>query len=97
MTRYRTNTSDEAYAAFASKAPTFRAIVHKVLCSHPNGLTVDETCAITKLPRYQLQPRFTELLKKEMIRDTGARRRNVSGAKAIVWRATVLDRLEGEA
>ncbi|WP_288338499.1 hypothetical protein [uncultured Sphingomonas sp.] len=92
----RTDTSAAAYAGIAPVADHLRAIVHRVLCEHPAGLTVDETCAIAEYPRYSLQPRFTELRHKGMIRDTGERRRNVSGANAIVWRATVLDRQEAE-
>ena len=93
----RTDTSAAAYAGIAPIADHLRAIVHKTLCSHPAGLTVDEACGIAGYPRYSLQPRFTELRKKEMIRDTGMRRRNVSGANAIVWRATILDRQEASA
>lgn len=72
-----------------------RALVHKTLCIHGDA-TVDEICAVTGRPRYSLQPRFTELRKAKAIRDTGLRRRNVSGANAIVWRACVLD-LMGDA
>ncbi|MEJ8631463.1 hypothetical protein P0F65_20015 [Sphingomonas sp. I4] len=60
----------------------------KTLYAHPNGLTVDETCAAAGYPRYSLQPRFTALRDRKAIFDTGLRRRNVSGAKAIVWRIT---------
>jgi hypothetical protein len=70
-----------------------RYIVHKALCDHGDS-TVDEVCSLAGYPRYSLQPRFTELRKAGAIRDTGKRRRNVSGANAIVWRATVLDRRE---
>ncbi|KQN02560.1 hypothetical protein ASE82_09505 [Sphingomonas sp. Leaf230] len=97
MTRHRTDTSAAAYAGIAPMADHLRAVVHKVLYAHPDGLTVDETCKIAGYARYSLQPRFTELLKKGMIRDTGQRRRNVSGANAIVWRATVLDRQDSAA
>jgi hypothetical protein len=93
----RTDTSAAAYAGIAPVADTLRAIVHRMLCDYPPGMTVDEACAISGYPRYSLQPRFTELRKKEMIRDSGLRRRNVSGANAIVWRATVLDRQEAQA
>jgi hypothetical protein len=93
----RTDTSAAAYAGIARMADRLRAIVHQILCSHPAGLTVDELCSIAGYPRYSLQPRFSELRKKEMIRDTGMRRRNISGANAIVWRATVLDRQEASA
>lgn len=68
-----------------------RYIVHKTLCEQGDQ-TVDEVCAIAGYPRYSLQPRFTELRKKGLIRDSGLRRRNVSGANAIVWRAVLRDR-----
>jgi hypothetical protein len=97
MSRHRTDTSAAAYAGIADVAGQLRAIVHKALCEHPGGLTVDETCNTAGYARYSLQPRFTELRNKGMIRDTGMRRRNVSGANAIVWRATVLDRQENAA
>ncbi|WP_267434102.1 hypothetical protein [Sphingomonas sp. GM_Shp_1] len=60
----------------------------KTLHANPGGLTVDETCAAAGYPRYSLQPRFTALKDRKAIFDTGLRRRNVSGAKAIVWRIT---------
>ncbi|MEG3166405.1 hypothetical protein U1701_17630 [Sphingomonas sp. PB2P19] len=91
MSRHLTDTSAAAYAGIADMASHLRAIVHRTLYDHPAGLTVDEVCSLAGYPRYSLQPRFTELRHKEMIRDTGLRRRNVSGAKAIVWRATVID------
>lgn len=86
-------TSIDAAAIAAETSNRGRYIVHKALCDHGDH-TVDEVCALVGLPRYSLQPRFTELRKAGMIRDTGARRRNVSGASAIVWRACVLDRRE---
>lgn len=83
------NTSAAAYARLAPISSFYRALVLKTLFSHPAGLTVDEVCAIADYPRYSLQPRFSELLKKGLIRDTGKRRFNVSGARAIVWATTI--------
>ncbi len=97
MSRHHPDTSAAAYAGIMDAAGHLRAIVHQALYAHPAGLTVDEVCALAGYPRYSLQPRFSEMLKKGIIRDTGLRRRNVSGAKAIVWRATVLDRQESAA
>lgn len=97
MSRHYTDTSAAAFAGIADMAGHLRAVVHKTLYAHPAGLTVDETCAIAGYPRYSLQPRFTELRQKDVIRDTGKRRRNASGANAIVWRATILDRQESAA
>lgn len=91
------DTSREAAEMVAPLSNRLRAVVHGVLYRHPTGLTVEEVCAVARFPRYSLQPRFTELRKMGMIRDTGARRFNQSGARAIVWRATVLDRMEGKA
>ncbi|MEP9402219.1 hypothetical protein [Sphingomonas sp. VNH70] len=90
-------TSREAAEMAAPMSSRLRAIVHGILFEHPKGLTVEEVCAIADMPRYSLQPRHTELLKLGMIRDTGERRFNESGARAIVWRATVLDRMEAQA
>ncbi len=91
------DTSCEAAKMVAPMSGRLRAIVHGVLFEHPKGLTVDETCRVAGFPRYSLQPRFTELRKLGSIRDTGERRVNRSGARAIVWRATVLDRMEAQA
>ncbi|WP_294328283.1 hypothetical protein [uncultured Sphingomonas sp.] len=91
------DTSREAAEMVAPMSNRLRAIVHGILFDHPKGLTVDETCHLAGFPRYSLQPRFTELRKLGSIRDTGERRFNESGARAIVWRATVLDRMEAQA
>lgn len=85
------DTSIEAAEMVATKASRLRRIVLDTLCEHPENLTVDQTCAIAKLARYSLQPRFSELRKMGLIRDTGERRHNVSGARARVWRAVWLD------
>ncbi|MDQ1231680.1 hypothetical protein [Sphingomonas sp. SORGH_AS_0879] len=84
----QTDTSAAAWASIADAAGHLERIVMKTLRAHPNGLTVDETCVAAGYPRYSLQPRFTALKDRKAIFDTGLRRRNVSGAKAIVWRIT---------
>jgi hypothetical protein len=88
------DTSIDAAEMMTPVAPRMRRIVIDILRHHPENLTVDEVCAIAKRPRYSLQPRFSELLKLGLIRDTGERRINVSGAKARVWRAVWLDHLD---
>lgn len=85
------DTSIAAAELAALTSNHLRYLVHKTLCEQGDH-TVDEVCAIAGYPRYSLQPRFTELRKKGLIRDTGNRRRNVSGANAIVWRAVLRDR-----
>ncbi len=88
------DTSVNAAEMAASKASRLRRLVLDTLCEHPENLTVDQVCAIAKLPRYSLQPRFSELLKLGLIRDTGERRINASGARAKAWRAVWLDQQE---
>lgn len=79
------DTSAAAWASIAPAASRLRAIVFRTLHANPGGLTVDETCRLVSMPRYSLQPRFTELRDAGSIIDTGKRRPNVSGAKARVW------------
>ena len=50
-----------------------------------DGLTADELAARLELDRGSIQPRTTELRRKGIIRDSGRRRRNVTGKAAIVW------------
>lgn len=49
------------------------------------GLTADELMAIMGMERWSVQPRTSELKRKGLIRDSGLRRRNASGKRAIVW------------
>ncbi len=91
MSRRHTDTSSAAYAGIHSATARLERIVLKALHANPMGLTVDETCEAMGFPRYSLQPRFTALKDRRAIYDTGRRRLNVSGAKAIVWRVAALD------
>ena len=49
------------------------------------GLTADELAARLDMERWSIQPRTTELSRKGIIRDSGRRRRNITGKAAIVW------------
>ena len=51
------------------------------------GLTADELAASIGMDRYSVQPRTSELRRKHLIVDSGARRFNRSGKRAIVWTA----------
>lgn len=88
------DTSVEAAALAALRSSELRALVHRTLFDDGDH-TVDEVCRLTGRPRYSLQPRFTELRKLGLIRDSGERRFNRSGARAIVWRSTVRERAGG--
>jgi hypothetical protein len=50
-----------------------------------NGLTADELAATIGVTRWAIQPRTTELRRKHLITDSGLRRLNVTGKRAIVW------------
>ena len=52
------------------------------------GLTADELAARLEMDRSSVQPRTSELRRKGLIRDSGQRRANATGKKAIVWVGT---------
>ena len=49
------------------------------------GLTADELAVRLNMDRWSIQPRTSELKRKGLIRDSGQRRPNCTGKKAIVW------------
>lgn len=53
------------------------------------GLTAEELAKRLGEDRWTIQPRTSELRIKDLIRDSGMRRRNASGKAAIVWVATL--------
>lgn len=80
------DTSVAAAEAVARIAGPLRRIVFMAVHeAGGRGLTIDELAAVTKLPRYSVQPRTTELKHDRRIRDSGRRRPNASGCNAIVW------------
>ena len=50
-----------------------------------SGLTADELASRLDMDRWSIQPRTSELRRKGMIRDSGKRRPNATGKRAIVW------------
>jgi len=49
------------------------------------GLTPDEAAAQLDLTPFTTRPRFSELARMNLIADSGLRRTNASGRRAIVW------------
>lgn len=49
------------------------------------GLTADELAMRLGMDRWSVQPRTSELRRKGFIRDSGRRRLNATGKRAIVW------------
>lgn len=49
------------------------------------GLTADELAEKVGMDRWSIQPRTSELKRKGLIRDSGQRRPNATGKRAIAW------------
>ena len=80
------STSVEAANALAPRLGRLQKLVLKAIVEAcPAGLTADELAAKLHLDRWSVQPRTSELKLKELIQDSGRRRPNVTGKKAIVW------------
>lgn len=87
-------TSQEAAEAVAPRSKLLRARALDVL-ERSNGLTADEVAGRLGLSILSIRPRITELARLHKVRDTGDRRRNNSGRRAIVWAAINPQRLKG--
>ncbi len=83
---------DTSIAAAEALAPALgrlqRMALEAIRNAGPHGFTADELTAALKLTRWAVQPRTSELRRKGMIRDSGQRRQNATGKRAIVWTAT---------
>jgi DNA-binding MarR family transcriptional regulator len=80
------DTSREAAEAFAPKLGRLQKLALEAIRSRgPFGLTADELAETLGLDRYSIQPRSTELRRKRLIEDSGLRRFNATGRRAIVW------------
>lgn len=89
------DTSREAAEEIAPTAPQLRARALAVL-ERSNGLTADEVAGRLGLSILAIRPRVTELARMGKVRDSGARRRNASGKRAIVWAPVFPAKLKGQ-
>lgn len=81
-----TDTSREAAEELAPHLGRLQVLVLGAIeAAGERGLTADETCDVLRLDRWTVQPRTSELRAKLKIRDSGQRRPNRSGKRAIVW------------
>lgn len=81
-----TDTSRAAADSVAHDAPALQALVINALRhAGDGGLTADECAARLGLNLLSIRPRVTELKAKGQVKDSGERRRNASGRRAIVW------------
>jgi hypothetical protein len=80
------DTSIEAADRIAPSAPLLASqVLTAVTAAGPRGITVVEMATAHSLDRMGIQPRFSELRALGKIADSGMRRRNPSGVRAIVW------------
>lgn len=77
-------TSADAARAMTSTAKTVRLSILKIM-EQSEGWTTDEMAGALGLNILTVRPRFSELAAEGRIKDSGARRENVSGHNAIVW------------
>ncbi|WP_422057975.1 hypothetical protein [Sphingomonas sp.] len=94
---YPVDTSLEAAAKIEPAANVLREkVLRTVAAAGPSGSTVLEMAA-QGYDRHGIQPRFSELRTAGKIVDSGMRRRNPSGVRAIVWvLPEFASRVEGE-
>lgn len=76
-------TSRDAAEDMHTRAIVLQNAILKVLKKH--DMTADEVAAAIFEDRLSVRPRLSEMLAKNLVRKTGARRRNASGKFAHVW------------
>jgi hypothetical protein len=74
----------------APKAPRLRQLCLSELAKS-NGLTADECAARLGIDKLSIRPRFSELSATGEIVDSGERRLNASGKRAVVWRLPAVE------
>ncbi|MDF2495066.1 hypothetical protein [Sphingomonas sp.] len=62
-----------------------RIALRAIRAAGARGLTTNELAVAVKLDRGSIQPRTSELRMQGLICDSGARRLNANGKRAIVW------------
>lgn len=92
MTRYpfepghkNTDTSLEAAVSMSERAISLRAACLNIL--RYRDATADECAALLRESVLSIRPRISELREMAMVDDSGKRRFNRSGKRAIVWRS----------
>lgn len=82
------DTSADAASSMLARAPALRARILALIISAPAGHTCDEIEQLTQLRHQTASARIRELVLKDQLRDSGARRVTRSGRQAVVWVAT---------
>lgn len=80
---------DTSVAAADSVAPSIgrlqRVVLATIAAAAPGGRTTNEIADELGFDRGSIQPRTSELRSQRLIADSGMRRRNANGKRAIVW------------
>ena len=63
-------------------------VLGAVISAGPHGVTTNEAANQLRMDRGTVQPRTNELRRFGLIQDSGQRRLNANGKKAIVWIAS---------
>ena len=79
------DTSKAAADAMAPKAGSLRDRTYWIIEASVIGQTADEVASLMDESILAIRPRVTELARMGLIRDSGHRRKNISGKAAIVW------------
>ncbi len=91
----RRDTSQAAAVSMTTAGPRLRAQVLEAF-EASKGMTADECAGRLGLSILAVRPRVTELSRLGKLRDSGARRANGSGRKAIVWTPVFPAALRGQ-
>jgi hypothetical protein len=79
-------TSEEAAQALAPKCGRLQRLTLEAIGQRgATGFTFEEAANDLELDFRSIQPRISELRSKGLVVDSGQRRRNASGKRAIVW------------
>jgi hypothetical protein len=75
-------------AARSVPVADLEASVLDTLKSHPSGLTSHEIARLLSAELVSVSPRLRPLVEKNLVKDSGRRRRGPSGRCSIVWEKT---------
>lgn len=73
-------------AAASVEVARMEGKVLEVLRQYPAGLTTEQITGYTGEPLVSISPRLRPLTEKGLVEDSGERRRNMSGRRAIIWK-----------
>jgi hypothetical protein len=85
----RSRKRDPATSKAAAKTVSVADLEQKVLDAlrrHADGLTTHQLAEYLDIPLVSVSPRMAPLRAKELVVDSGERRKGPSGVKSIVWK-----------